>query len=245
MKSAVKNRYHLELINELRKQAVQETKHQQDRDKSYLGTTKFSYGFKTSVRRQIVKDWIKKHPQLSFEEYRDLLSSLYSGKSHDEISLAGKLLKLLPKLRKQLDPVLLNRWLESVEGWAEVDSICQSKFSAGEMLAKWRIWNNLIKNLSINENVHKKRASLVLLTKPVRDSADARLTKLAFANIDRLKNEKDILITKAISWLLRDLIKNHRKEVEEYLEKNKESLPKIAVREVSNKLETGLKSGKK
>ncbi|MDP2951009.1 MAG: DNA alkylation repair protein, partial [bacterium] len=64
---------------------------------------------------------------------------------------------------------------------------------------------------------------------------------LAFENIEKLKPEKDILITKAISWLLRNLIKYHKKEVADYLKKNKNSLPKIAVRETEKKIKTGKK----
>ena len=85
---------------------------------------------------------------------------------------------------------------------------------------------------------------MVLLTGPVRNSEDKRLSELAFGNIDELKHEKNILITKAISWLLRDLIKHHREEVERYIEQNRATLPRIAVRETVNKLKSGRKSGK-
>ena len=78
-----------------------------------------------------------------------------------------------------------------------------------------------------------------MLTKPLRESADLRLARLAFANIGKLKSDKDILITSAVSWLLRALIKNHRQEVEDYLKDNSDSLPKIALRETRNKLKSG------
>ena len=86
---------------------------------------------------------------------------------------------------------------------------------------------------------------MVFLTTPVSQSADKRLSDLAFENIDRLKHEKDILITKAISWILRSLVKHHKKEVSKYLEDSKESLPKIAIRETKNKITYGIKSYKK
>ena len=98
-----------------------------------------------------------------------------------------------------------------------------------------------ISQFSMDKNIHKRRASLVLLTFPVRKSQDKRLSDLAFTNIEKLKNENDILITKAISWLLRSLIANHRKEVEIYIDKNINSLPKIAIRETKRKLTTGRK----
>ncbi len=241
MKSKVSNKHHLEILEKLKKHAGEGTKHQKEREKSYDGTTKPSYSIKTSIKEQATKAWLKKHPDLSFPEYLNLLDSLYQGESHDEISIAGKLLKLTPKLRKRIEPSSLNKWLGFVEGWAEVDSICQSNFPAEEILGSWVEWRSLIIGLSKDSNVHKRRASLVLLTKPVRDSADQRLTELAFAIIDGLKSEKDVLITKAISWLLRDLIKNNRCSVESYLEEKLDNLPKIAVRETKNKLLTGKK----
>jgi 3-methyladenine DNA glycosylase AlkD len=120
--------------------------------------------------------------------------------------------------------------------------MCQSKFSATEVLTKWEKWKSLLTKLASDGNTHKRRASLVLLTKPVRDSGDARLADLAFATIDKLKQNREILVTKAISWLLRDLIKNHRQRVEKYLEENEDTLPRIAVRETRIKLLTGRKA---
>jgi len=235
------NKHNSELFAELIKYKGNGTKNQKDRDKSYIGSTKSSFFIKSSIKRQIVKNWINKHKQLRFDEYLNLLNSLYQGKSHDEISIAGKLLEFLPKLRKQLNPKIIDLWLTNVEGWAEVDSLCQSNFTCDEILNKWKEWEKLLIALSKSDNVHKRRASLVLLTGPVRHSADQRLTKLAFNNIDRLKKEKDILITKAISWLLRHLIKYNRSSVKKYLSENIDQLPKIAIRETKNKLLTGKK----
>jgi 3-methyladenine DNA glycosylase AlkD len=76
----------------------------------------------------------------------------------------------------------------------------------------------------------------------VRDSDDTRLADLAFTNIDKLKKDKEILVTKAISWLLRDLIKHNRQRVETYLKENENMLPRIAFRETRAKLLTGRKT---
>lgn len=52
------------------------------------------------------------------------------------------------------------------------------------------------------------------------------------------------MITKAVSWALQEMIKKHPDQVAAYLEQNQEVLASHVVREVSNKLRTGLKSGK-
>jgi len=236
------NKFHLELLNELEKHKGKGTKNQSDRDKTYIGTEKMSFCIKSAIKKQLVKDWIKQNNQITQKEYIDLLSALYKGKYHDEISVAGRLIELLPKFRKQIDPALIDQWLSNVEGWAEVDSLCQSNFTCQEILDKWNDWKKLLIGLSKSNNVHKRRASLVLLTGPVRHSNDLRLTELSFENINRLKHEKDILITKAISWLLRDLIKNNRNAVAKFLKDNDKTLPKIAIRETNRKLLTGKKT---
>lgn len=212
--------------------------------KRYLGTTKEYLGIKTGIRQKLVKDYVKSEVS-NVEEYGDLMLSLALGDSFDEVASVGTMLVEFPKWRKQLEPEILDKLLERVEGWAETDSICQSSYSPVELLGNWTVWERLLGGFNHDKNIYKRRASLVLLTKPSRGSNDTRLAKMAFANIEKLKNEKEILITKAISWLLRSLIKHHPKEVAEYLTKNEGVLPKVVIREVRNKLTTGKKSGKK
>jgi 3-methyladenine DNA glycosylase AlkD len=54
------------------------------------------------------------------------------------------------------------------------------------------------------------------------------------------------MIQKAISWVLREMVRpGYKKEVEKYLNQNKSLFATYVVREVTNKLKTGLKSGKK
>ena len=146
-----------------------------------------------------------------------------------------------PKFRSQLPLSRLDSWLGELEGWAEVDSTCQTVFSAADLLADWHGWEALLEALSLDDNVNKRRASLVLLTAPITKSADERILELSFRLIDRLKSEKDKRITKAVSWLLRKGIKQHRAAIADYLDANAESLPAIALRETRKKLATGKK----
>ncbi len=100
----------------------------------------------------------------------------------------------------------------------------------------------MVAELARDPNINKRRASLVLLTGPVRRSDDPRLLVAAFGNVQRLQAERAALISKAVSWLLRNLSIRHRDAVIRYLEENRAALPAIAVREVSTKLETGRKN---
>ncbi len=158
--------------------------------------------------------------------------------------MGGILLGYLPTQRRLLSPSLYDEWLEHTEGWAAIDAICYGNFTAEEILGNFAAWKTLIKRLTHSKNINKRRAAIVLLTKPVQQSDDRRLSQLAFEVIGGLKSEKSILITKAISWLLRSLTKLHPDKVTEYLHSQKDQLPKIAVRETLNKLKHGKKAGR-
>ncbi|KKS77617.1 MAG: hypothetical protein UV74_C0013G0194 [Candidatus Woesebacteria bacterium GW2011_GWB1_43_14] len=231
------NKLHQEILKGLKKLPQKDSGHF-DINK-YLGSPRKYYGTSTPDRRKMMKDWYKKHKDINFSEFQSLLDSLYKGESIEERFIAGSVLEHYSDLRTKLSPQRLKKWVSGLIGWAEIDT--QISFSGGEILDKWEDWGKALTDFSNSNSISLRRASLVLLVKPVRDVRDKKLLKLAFANIGRLKHERDILITKAISWLLRDMIKNYRREVQKYLSENRDSLPAIALREATRKLKTGRK----
>lgn len=206
--------------------------------KHYLGTDKILYALKTDDKKKIIKDYLKML-NLDIKNFTDLVLSLSKGESFEEVSCIGKITESYPKLRQQLSISTVDKLFDHVKGWAEVDSNCT--FSADDLLSNWSEWKKLLDKFVDDPNVHKRRASVVLLCLPTRKSPDLRFYELAFSYVDKLMPEKDILITKAISWILRSMTKHHPEMVYDYLEKNKLLLPKIAVRETTRKLETGRK----
>lgn len=157
--------------------------------------------------------------------------------------MAGFLLDYTKKSQRQLDPKLFEGWLDHLVGWVEIDTLCTSKYTMA-LLEDVPTWMKLLERLAKSDNINKRRASLAFLVRPIGKSADERLADTALRNIDRLKKEKEVIITRAISWVLRSMIRHHRKAVVAYLQKNEKSLPAIAVRETRTKLTTGTKSGK-
>ncbi len=211
----------------------------------YLGTDKIFHGFSSQEIVNLAKDLLKNN-NFNNQELIDLLNSLYqNGTTYTEIALAATILSKSSKLLQNFDPKNLDLWLNYTCGWAENDVLCQSNFSSEILLSNWQQWKNILKQFNQSNNINKRRASLVLLTKSLRQSDDPRLSELAFQNIENLKSEKEILITKAVSWLLRSLVSFHKDEVLNYLAKNKETLPKIAYREAFSKATTGRKYNKK
>ena len=207
----------------------------------YLGTNKPTRCIKTGDIIKVAKN-ISKEYEFDKNSLVNLLDLTYSkATTFEEMAIAASLLGALPKIKPQIDPESLDNWLSHTVGWAETDVLCQSNFTADDLLKNWNKWQKFLRYLAKSGNIHKRRASMVLLCKSLRQSDDSRLMNLAFEQIEKLKHEKEILVTKAVSWLLRSLVKFHPQELSEYLKNNQATLPKIAYRETSSKLLTGKK----
>lgn len=175
-------------------------------------------------------------------EFERLLDGCFASTDFWERNWGAELIAAMPGPRRGLDPERLTLWLRPASSWGDVDSLC-TRFGAADLLGNWAAWERALWGLGRGEGWVARRASLVLLTRPVRESADPALAALGFALIEHLRADRRPLVAKAISWLLRDLIKHHRDEVEEYLERRADLLPAVAVRETRNKLRTGTKRG--
>jgi 3-methyladenine DNA glycosylase AlkD len=240
----ITNPVHKKILRELEKLNSKGKESERLWVQKYLGSNKPTRCIKGSVIIDLARKTVKDN-NLDAKSFTQLLDSLYSkATTFEEMDIAARLLGVAPKLRVQMPPQKLDYWLNFTHGWAECDVLCQSNFNPEEILSNWKVWEKLLVKFSKDKNIHKRRAGVVLLTKAVRNSPDKKLSNLAFKNTDVLKKEKEILITKAVSWILRALIKHHKEEVADYLNKNKDVLPKIAVREVTNKLVTGKKLGR-
>lgn len=233
------HRLHTEILDQIKHQSP--THKSKMMGSSYSGSSHSRFGLSVPETRALASTWAKGHKTLSFEEFSQLINSLFHGESTDEKKVASELLRFFPKHRELIPISTIETCLTQLEGWEEIDTLCHSIFTVDDVLKNWSQWQPFLDKLSHSSHISQQRASLVLLTGPVSQSEDKRLAELAFQNIDRLKSEKSILITKAISWLLRSLIRHHREHVETYLNQNESLLPKIAVREARNKLRTGRK----
>lgn len=205
------------------------------------GSDRTWYRVRVPDLRSLLKDWKTEYSDdLSFKDWLLVVDDLYQRPSIDERSFAGMIIASFPEFRRQVSLRQLNTWLNQLEGWKEVDNTCQSGYSAADLLADWERWKRFLQKLTKDKNINKRRASLVLLVKPLRTDHDAILD-LALANVDALKHETHKLITKAVSWVLRSATKHHHAAIRKYMKANSNSLPAIAVRETQRKLKTGKK----
>ena len=236
----MQNRFHKDLLKIIRETSGSPTK--DEYLNNYLGSPHVRYPINAPTLRMIAKMWMGEHRELEPETFAGLLGSLIKGKSSTEKMMAGILMDYSSKHQRNFDPKVLDDWLEHLVGWAEVDAVCTGDFIASQLPAYWPQWKTLITRLSKSSNINKRRASLVLFCSPVSRIKNDTIADVALKTITKCQSEKDVMITKAISWVLRSLVKHHRQLVSEYVSANAATLPKIAVRETMVKLETGKKT---
>lgn len=153
--------------------------------------------------------------------------------------------ELLWKNKKALDLLGLRdleKLGENMDNWATTDA-----FSV--MLSGWAWRKNQISDAEVlnwlrTGNRWWRRAAVVstvgLNLKSRGGSGD---TKRTLTICEKVVDDRDDMMVKALSWALRELSKTDKPAVEGFLEYYKNRLAGRVVREVTSKLTTGLKNG--
>ena len=228
---------HKEIIAELK--MLTGTGNKDQSSSSYTGSSHFFYAVPVPKRREIIKAIIKDREA---KELFPLADAILKGSSHEEKTMGAMILTYRKDVRQLCNFPILDNWLGELVGWAEIDAFCYNTFSSEEILSELKSWKQFIGTLAHDSNINKRRAAVVFLTHPTAKSSDDRLHALAFKIILDLASEKDILITKAISWLLRSQIDTRKEAVANFIKIHESKLTKIALRETRRKLVTGKKN---
>jgi len=235
----LKGNHHTQILGLIRKHSGKPTQH--TFLNSYLGNDHPRYPISVPVLRKIAKDWMGEHRALTASSFSSLLTSLAKGESSTEKCMVGILMDYSTPDQRKFNPTVFDKWLDYLVGWAEVDAVCTGNYTVTEIHTQWKVWKPQLNKFARSKNINKRRASLVLLCSPLRKGQDDRLADQALATVEKLKHENEILITKAISWVLRSMVKNYRQKLELYLQQHGDTIPKIAFRETMVKLKTGKK----
>ena len=137
----------------------------------------------------------------------------------DYLQIVKELLtdKDIPRLKKL---VLTKSWWDTID---YLDMII------GGIALKYPGINNVLLEWSVDENIWLRRIAI-----------DHQLLRKEKTNIELLKKiiennfeQTDFFINKAIGWALRDYSKTNPEWVRNFIEKNKEKMAKLSIREAS------------
>jgi 3-methyladenine DNA glycosylase AlkD len=200
------------------------------------------HGVRVPHLREIAREWQRDHKQIDHGKLVALVELLWNGQSLEERILATLLLERYKHLIPDLTMAHFDRWRRGLDNWALTDGL-------GWVLALWVLGDTdaglaYLGVLVADEDVWSRRLALVATVRMNRESADPGILDHTLGLVDRVKEEHHPMVTKAVSWVLRELTRRHRDRTIAYLEENREVPAAHLVREVDNKLRTGLKSGK-
>ena len=133
---------------------------------------------------------------------------------------------------------------EGIDSWTAVDTF--ACYLSGPAWRERQVPDSLIARWARSRN-HWWRRAAVVSTVPLNNKArggqgDATRT-LAICNL--VVDDREDMVVKALSWSLRELAKRDRRSVKKFLDEKHTHLSKRVVREVTNKLNTGLKNPRK
>jgi 3-methyladenine DNA glycosylase AlkD len=200
-------------------------------------------GVRTPDLQAIARAWQQAHPQVRPDELLALVEALWRGPSQEERVCAMLLLLRFPRLARTLHWEHFDRWRRLIDNWGLDDLLATKVFGPWVLAEPTRRLAHL-DTLIADPDVWSRRLALVATVPLNRSRAGPATPELTFGLIDQVKCERDPMITKAVSWALRELAKGQPERVAAYLDANRGILAALAVREVQNKLRTGLKSGK-
>lgn len=149
-----------------------------------------------------------------------------------------------PAALSHLNAWQLEQFGRGIASWGAVD--CFAIFLGGPVWRDRRVPNSLIHGWARSADRWWRRAALVstvpLNSKARGGSGDTYRTLQVCRLLER---DSDPMVAKALSWALRELSKRDPRAVREFISSRKEILPALVLREVGNKLRTGLKNPKK
>jgi hypothetical protein len=193
----------------------------------------------TAAQRRTIRAWLRQHCEWHLESVITLAELFWFGARRDDaipIELIGLSRREIPDLPWSF----FERWRKPLCTWHDTDGLGIYVFGPW-LTADVASRSGKLEKLIRSPQICSRRLALVG-TVVLNRRHETAIPELTLKLVDRVAAERDPLVTKAVSWALRELSKTHGDLVARYVEENSGRLPAIAVREVRNKLRTGLKN---
>jgi len=190
------------------------------------------YGVKVAMVRKIANKFWKEIKTLEKLNIFNLCELLFSSDYCEEAFIVAF---WLPKITDEFEPddwIVFKNWIEKyVNNWAKCDGFCNH--TMGSFLVKYPAFIEELKEWTQSKNRWLRRAAAVSLIVPAKKG---HFLKDVFEITDQLLLDEDDLVQKGYGWLLKVTSHLHQKEVFDYVMKNKENMPRTALRYAIEKM---------
>jgi 3-methyladenine DNA glycosylase AlkD len=184
------------------------------------------YGVKTGIVGKIAKKYWNEIKDSDKEEIIKLCEELYSSDYTEEAFVVSFWGENFKSLVKPEDLTTFERWIKKyINNWAKCDGLCNH--TVGDLIAKYPDKVDELIRWAKSDNRWLRRASAVSLIVPAKKG---EFLKKAFEISDILLTDDADMVQKGYGWLLKEESRRHQKEVFDYVIKNKDKMPRTALR---------------
>ncbi len=195
------------------------------------------YGVKTAIVSRIAQRHFRDVERLSKDEIFSLCEELLKSDYMEEAFIACDWAYSLHEEYGPGDFTLFERWVGMyVNNWAKCDTLCNHTIES--LVEKYPRHIADLKRWAKSENRWFRRAAAVTLIIPAKQG---KFLADIFDIADILLEDTDDLVQKGYGWLLKEASKQHRKEVFEYVMRNKADMPRTALRYAIEKMPEDLR----
>jgi 3-methyladenine DNA glycosylase AlkD len=173
------------------------------RERAYLKSQLEHYGTPVPAVRAAVKEFHRRTPDLSRSEVVGLASALWAVPVHERRLAAIELLVASLASLDAADIELVERFVREAGTWALVDPLAGDV--AGRLVERFPELGAVLDRWVTDGDFWIRRSALLALLRPLRAGGGdfERFGRYA----DRLLEEREFFIRKAIGWVLRDTAK--------------------------------------
>jgi alkylated DNA nucleotide flippase Atl1/3-methyladenine DNA glycosylase AlkD len=200
--------------------------------KSYLKSDLDFMGVTTPDLRAAVRLWLTAHPDLDRPALLALAADLWATNSHELRAFGMELLQMRVALLRSEDVDLLEDLLRRSRSWAYVDFIAPQ--IVGPLVERDARLNATLDRWVKDPDFWLRRSAVLALLVPLRrgDGDWPRFVRYA----DRLLEEKEFFIRKALGWVLREVSKKDPERVRRFLSEREGRVSGVTRREAEKYL---------
>ena len=216
-------------FNKLYEEMIQHKNEEQAQKMSKYMLNKFEYiGIKTPERRKIFKNFFKEYKNEEKIDW-EFVNKCWENKHREFQYVAADYLKNM-KDKLTIDDIPKFKQLILKKSWW--DTIDNLDMTIGALALKDSNVNKILLEWSLDENIWLRRIAI-----------DHQLLRKEKTNTELLKKilknnlgQAEFFINKAIGWALRDYSKTNPEWVKNFIEKNRENMAKLSIKEASKYL---------
>jgi len=216
-------------FNKLYEEMIQHKNEEQAQKMSKYMLNKFEYiGIKTPERRKIFKNFFKEYKNEEKIDW-EFVNKCWENKYREFQYIGADYLKNMKDKLTIDDIPKFKRLILKKSWWDTIDNL---DMTIGALALKDSNVNKILLEWSLDENIWLRRIAIdhQLLRKEKTDIE--LLEKILKNNLE----QTEFFINKAIGWALRDYSKTNPEWVKNFIEKNRENMAKLSIKEASKYL---------